>query len=42
VQDAREATLFALRPYVESDGGIPAEFDEMVSETFGELIGDRR
>jgi hypothetical protein len=38
VQAEREAVLFHLRAYASSDGTIPAEFDALARESFGELL----
>ena len=38
VQAEREAVLFHLRAYASSDGTIPAEFDELARESFGEFF----
>jgi O-antigen ligase len=40
VQHERETALEALRPFAEPDGGIPVQFEQMVQEMFGDLLGD--
>ena len=39
VQTDREATLFLLRDYVGIDGRIPPQFEALVDDTFGDLLG---
>jgi hypothetical protein len=37
-QAEREATLYALRDYADAGGRIPAQFEQMVRDVFGELV----
>ena len=36
---ALEAILFGLRDYADFDGNLPSEFDGLVEQEFGELLG---
>ena len=36
--DEWQAYLFALRQYADVDGAVPASFDSLVAQVFGELL----
>jgi hypothetical protein len=37
----RSVMLMFLRDYASSDGQLPADFDELVRDTFGDLLATR-
>jgi hypothetical protein len=40
--DERSFVLLHLREFADADGALPATFDSLVRETFGDLVGSRR
>jgi hypothetical protein len=38
VQEEREALVYTLRPYAESDGTLPEDFRGLVEDAFGPLL----
>ena len=40
--DERSFVLMHLRDFADADGALPATFDSLVQETFGDLVGTGR